>query len=130
MRHYFFIIIAAFALLTSCSDDDGIRPDSGVYTALLSDSTSVSVTLTDGYAKYITVVKGEDYSTTCTGISTTGSYPSFTYNYWDSEFGVSIEAAYSSLDAFTATVYLYIYYEETDTEDDIEESGVTFTKES
>lgn len=130
MKYYIFSVIAAFAMLTACSDDMGTKPESGDYCATISDSIGVSVTITDGYAKYITVDRSEDYSTTCTGISTTGSYPTFTYNYWDSEFGISIEAEYSSLNAFTAKVYLYIYYEETDTEEDIEVDGVSFSKDS
>ena len=97
MKKLLFVMLAAFVFVSCSKDESDLVPNDGQYIARSGDMV-VCMQL-----------KGRIFHS-WTNVTTSGSYPAYTYSIKD----FTVQARYSSLDAFTATLSGVLHTEESD----------------
>ena len=109
MKKLLFVMLAAFVCVSCSKDESDLVPNDGQYIARSGDMV-VCMQLKGGRCPYFApYIKGRIFHS-WTNVTTSGSYPAYTYSIKD----FTVQARYSSLDAFTATLSGVLHTEESD----------------
>lgn len=109
MKKLLFVMLAAFIFVSCSKDENDLAPNDGQYIARSGDMV-VCMQLKGGRCSYFApYIKGRIFHS-WTNVTTSGSYPAYIY----SIKGFTVQARYSGLDAFTATLSGVLHTEESD----------------